>query len=533
MRHCDTARLSPAELPGAADALLTALGDIPSAHGRMQMAYACGGNDGGLDVIYVVSTPRSPQADPAPHGGEAALGRPSGFLGSQGANQPYKIWRVRPRDHTLPSLADKLPLLGWYEREMMDLYGLRFTDHPEPNPLVLHEGMPREPAPFAHGFDIHAAALDFTPQPPIVPQVLGHDIQRLPFGPVRADIVESAQFLFFYIGEGILHYHPRLFYKHRAMEARFQGADARTGSALAERVSGIDSVAHALAFAQAVEGAMGWRAPPRSRYLRVILAELERLYNHLHYLGRLSKTTTLKVGEAQGLLLEERLKQINGKLTGSRFLRGLITPGGLRRDLDVSGLDAALDTVADDIDSYLQRLENTRSHLDRLMTTGHLDRQVAFDQGACGPIERASGLDRDLRRDHPYASYDKVRFSVSVQQGGDAHARSLVRMEEIRESLAIVRQVIGRVKPGPVLRGDVMEEPDPQGEGLGWAEAARGGLLYAVHLDATRTRLQRVKIKDPSFSNWRVFPFTVEDSNMMDYAINEASFGLSVAGADR
>ena len=506
MRHCDIIRLSPAELPAATDSLLTDLGDTPSAHGRMQMAYACGCADGSMDVVYVLS---------------------------QGAKQPYKVWRVRPSDHTLPSLAEKLPLLGWYEREMMDLYGLRFDGHPEPNPLALHEGMPRQPAPLAHGFDIHAAALDFTPQPPIVPLVLGPDIQRLPFGPVRADIVESAQFLFFYIGEGILHYHPRLFYKHRAMEVRFQTQTLRAGAVLAERVSGIDSVAHALAYSQAVEGAMGWRAPARARYLRVILAELERLYNHLHYLGHLSKTTTLKVGEAEGHLLEERVKQINGRLSGSRFLRGLITPGGLRRDLDISGLDKALDAISDDIDSYLQRLENTRSHLDRLMTTGVLPRQMAFDQGATGPIERASNLDRDLRRDHPYANYEKVRFSVPVQQGGDAHARSLVRMEEIRESLAIIRQTIGRTKPGAVLRFDVMEEPDPQGEGLGWAEATRGGLLCAVHLTADRTRLQRVKIKDPSFSNWRVFPFTVEDSNMMDYAINEASFGLSVAGADR
>ena len=506
MRHCDIIRLSPAELPAATDSLLTDLGDTPSAHGRMQMAYACGCADGSMDVVYVLS---------------------------QGAKQPYKVWRVRPSDHTLPSLAEKLPLLGWYEREMMDLYGLRFDGHPEPNPLALHEGMPRQPAPLAHGFDIHAAALDFTPQPPIVPLVLGPDIQRLPFGPVRADIVESAQFLFFYIGEGILHYHPRLFYKHRAMEARFQTQTLRAGAVLAERVSGIDSVAHALAYAQAVEGAMGWRAPARARYLRVILAELERLYNHLHYLGHLSKTTTLKVGEAEGHLLEERVKQINGRLSGSRFLRGLITPGGMRRDLDISGLDKALDAISDDIDSYLQRLENTRSHLDRLMTTGVLLRQVAFDQGATGPVERASDLDRDLRRDHPYANYGKVRFSVPVQQVGDAHARSLVHMAEIRESLAIIRQTIGRVKPGPVLRCDVMEEPDSQGEGLGWVEGTRGGLLYAVHLDESRTRLQRVKIKDPSFSNWRVFPFTVEDSNMMDYAINEASFGLSVAGADR
>lgn len=532
MRFCDTTRLSPAELLTAADSLLTELCYTPSAHGRMQMAYACSCANGGMEVIYVSSAPTAPQAVPAPQGGEQTLGRPDGLL-NQGTNQPYKVWRVRPKDRTLPSLASKLPLLGWYEREMMDLYGLRFEGHPEPNPLVLHEGEPRDPAPLASGFDPAAPARDYSPLPPIVPQVQGPDIQRLPFGPVRADIVESAQFLFFYIGEGILHYHPRLFYKHRAMEGRFQGATLATGAVLAERVSGIDSVAHALAYAQAVEGAMGWRAPPRARYLRVVLAELERLYNHLHYLGHLSKTTTLKVGEAEGHLLEERVKQINGRLTGSRFLRGLITPGGLRRDLDITGLDKALDSVNDEIDRYLQRLENTRSHLDRLMTTGRLERQVAFDQGACGPIERASNLDRDLRRDHPYANYEKVRFSVPVQQGGDAHARALVRMEEIRESLAIIRQTIGRTKPGAVLRFDVMEDADPQGEGLGWAEATRGGLLYAVHLSEDRTRLQRVKIKEPSFSNWRVFPFTVEDSNMMDYAINEASFGLSIAGADR
>ena len=506
MRHCDTTRLNPAELPTAADSLLTALGDAPSAHGRMQMAYACGCADDSVDVVYVLS---------------------------QGPGLPYKVWRVRPKHHTLPSLANKLPLLGWYEREMMDLYGLRFEGHPEPHPLVLHEGMPREPAPLLKPFDPQAAALDFSPQPPTVPQVLGPDIQRLPFGPVRADIVESAQFLFFYIGEGILHYHPRLFYKHRAMEARFQGQSLRSGAVLAERVSGIDSVAHALAYAQAVEGAMGWRAPARARYLRVILAELERLYNHLHYLGHLSKTTTLKVGEAEGHLLEERVKQINGKLTGSRFLRGLITPGGLRRDLDIAGLDKALDAISDDIARYLDRLESTRSHLDRLMTTGVLARQVAFDQGATGPIERASDLDRDLRRDHPYANYEKVRFAVPVEKAGDAHARAWVRMEEIRESLAIIRQTIGRTKPGEVLRFDVMEDADLRGEGVGWVEATRGGLLYAVHLSEDRTRLQRVKIKEPSFSNWRVFPFTVEDSNMMDYAINEASFGLSIAGADR
>jgi formate hydrogenlyase subunit 5 len=527
MRHCEIIDLSAADLPQAADALLTTLGDEPSAHGRMQFAYANPLPDGSLQVNYVVSQGErrgSVQAAPV-EAGRRAVGRNAG--------RPYIIWRVAAAPDTLPSLTGKLSLLGWYEREMADLYGLRFEGHPEPYPLVLHEGFTADVPPMLGPFDRHAAPLAGHAQPPTEPKVIGAEIQRLPFGPVRADVVESAQFLFYYIGEGILHYHPRLFYKHRAMEARFQGANFLTGAVLAERVSGVDSVGHALAYAQAVEAALGWRAPARARALRVVLAELERLYNHLHYFGHLAKTTTLKVAEAEGLWLEERAKRINARLTGSRFLRGLIAPGGLRRDLDVSGLEVMLAALERDIGPYLDRLEDTRSYLDRLQTTGVLSRQVAFDQGATGPIERASDLDRDLRRDHPYALYDRLAFKIPVETEGDAHARARVRMAEIHQAIELIHQAIGLMGPGPVMRREPVDAPDPDGEGLGWTEGVRGGLLYAVHLTPGRERLARVKIKEPSFSNWRAFPFTVRDSNMMDYAINEASFGLSVAGADR
>ncbi len=506
MRHCEILDLTPEQLPRAADDLMTALGDAPSAHGRMQFAYALQRPDGTLQTRYVMS---------------------------QGADKPYRLWRVELSARRLPSLAGKLPLLGWYEREIADLYGIQFDGHPEPYPLALHEGFSAGAPPLLKAFDRHGAALAGHAMPPTEPRMIGAEIQRLPFGPVRADVVESAQFLFYYIGEGILHYHPRLFYKHRAMEARFQGASLLTGSVLAERVSGVDSVAHALAYSQAVEGALGWRAPRRARALRVILAELERLYNHLHYFGHLAKTTTLKVAEAEGLWLDEQVKQVNARLTGSRFLRGLIAPGGLRRDLDVAGLNEALATIEPAIEVYLARLEGTRSYLDRLQTTGMLARQVAFEQGATGPVERASDLDRDLRRDHVYALYAHLAFEVPVEKGGDAHARALVRAAEIRQSLALIRQTLALLAPGPVLRREAVEQADPEGDGLGWVEGTRGGLLYAVHLDAARAGLARVKIKEPSFSNWRVFPFTVADSNMMDYAINEASFGLSVAGVDR
>ena len=218
------------------------------------------------------------------------------------------------------------------------------------------------------------------------------------------------------------------------MEARFAGLAPAAGTVLAERVSGIGSVAHALAYCQAVEAAANCAVPSRARRLRVVLAELERIYNHLHYFGHLADTTTLKVAQAEGRLLEERIKQIAAKLCGSRFLRNVLTPGGLRRDLDPSTLRADVEPVWDDARYYLDQLERTTSYLDRLITTGHLPRELAFDQGATGPVERASGLDRDMRRDHPYAAYDEVDFSVPTRSEGDAYARAQVRAAEIDES---------------------------------------------------------------------------------------------------
>jgi len=452
------------------------------------------------------------------------------YLVSQARGKPFMLWRCTP-DAPVPSLAEICPLVGWYEREVTDLFGLVFENHPEPRRLIFHEGARVVEPPFKP---------DYPPGMPItvegqdhyVPLLggAGDDVQLLPFGPVRADVVESAEFLFFYVGEQILHYHPQLFFKHRGMEKRFEGLDPAAGTVVAERVSGIGSVAHALAYCQAVETLSHCTVPPRAQWLRALLAEMERLYNHLHYLGHLADTTTLKVGQAEGKLLEEQAKQLNAQLTGSRFLRSILTPGGLRRDLFPRGwLGEKLEELRAEASRYIQLLGETDSFLDRLLTTGHLDGRIAFDQGATGPVERASGIDRDLRRDHRYAAYAELPLTVPVEKGGDAHARFKVRAAEIDASFVMMQRTLLLLPDGPV---QAECRPSPDTQAFGWAESPRGSLFYAVHVDG-EGRLARVKIKSPSFSNWRVFPFTVHDSNMMDYAINEASFGLTIAGCDR
>lgn len=494
MKGAETITLPVARLEQAARELM-------AAGGRMQMVYACAAGDGEPELRYLASPPRP---------------------------GPFLIWRCR-LDADPPSLAPIWPLLGWYEREIMDLFGLRFRNHPEPEPLVLP---PSVPPPFVRSGQMRSpfAGSTAVEAPRSLPAIASGDVQVLPFGPVRAGVIESAEFTFFYLGERIIHYQPHLFFKHRGMEQRFEGADPQLGVILAERVSGVGTVAHALAFCQAVEVASDCTVPERARWLRSLLAELERVYNHLHYHGHLCATTTLKVGETQGKLLEERVKEINARLTGSRFLRGLLIPGGLRRDLAPIGwLANELEALRAEAARYTDMLERSDSHLDRLITTGPLSAQVAFDQGATGPIQRASGADRDLRRDHPYAAYGDLPFRAQVRHEGDAYARYALRTAEIDASIALMQRILLLLPEGPVRAPSL---PRPGAEGLGWSESPRGSLFYAVHFGLDG-RLSRVKIKSPSFSNWRIFPSTVHETNMMDYAINEASFGLTVAGCAR
>ncbi len=451
------------------------------------------------------------------------------YVGTMGSRKPFQVWRLPlEKSKQVPSLANLAPLLSWHEREIRDLFGIEFLHHPEPYPMVLHEGGKSTISPMSPDYPPQKI-LPFSFEPWQLPKFENENIQQLPFGPVRGAICESAQFTYFYAGEFILHFYQRLFFKHRGMEKRFEGLSLDLGVILAERVCGVSSVAHSLAFCQAVENACDCEVPERAKQWRVILAELERLYNHLQYLGHLCHTTTLKIGEVQGKLLEERVKQLNAKVTGSRFLREIITPGGLRKEPQAKEIESTLNVLHKDIKIYCEELLETYSHLDRLIGTGILTKKAAFEDGSTGPVLRASGIKYDFRHDHPYAAYANQQLTVPISENGDANARMSVRIMEIEESIRLIKGMLVVLRTGPI-KSDCISTP--YAEGLGWVESPRGALFYAIHLDGAGN-LARVKINSPSFSNWRVFPSTVHESNMMDYAINEASFGLTIADCDR
>lgn len=466
---------------------------------------------------------------------EFAAEQPGGFVvyAVLDVGSDYLALEAPLEGERFSSLALKLRAAEWPEREIRDLFGLEPMAHPDPARLVLPEGWPDGLYPmrksFPRGREVQLAP-PRRPGPLAPGAVEGDGVFHMPYGPIRSGIFESAQFVVDTPGEKILGLHLNMFYKHRGMEKIFEGAPLQQAPLVAERVSGTDSFAGSLAFCQAAERAIGIEAPPRARNLRVIFAELERIYNHIDHVARHCEAASLNVANARFAILKERILRLNAGLTGSRYLRGLNLVGGLRHDLQDPA--SPLPELRD-LESTFQKeewlLRRTDSFLDRIITASPLSEGDARAYGAVGPIARGSSVDLDCRRDRPYAAYAELDLRVPTATAGDADARFNMRLEEVRQAFALIRQAISRMPEGPI--SVEAPEPIPGARALGWAEGARGEDLYYVRFGAGGA-LDRVKVRTASFANWPLFPRTIEGQVLTDFAFMEHSFALSQAGCD-
>jgi Ni,Fe-hydrogenase III large subunit len=363
-------------------------------------------------------------------------------------------------------------------------------------------------------------------------RVEGLDVFAIPYGPVRSGVFEAIQFQIETGGEDVPRIQTRPFFKYRAMERRFGGLEPARAVHVAERVAGIASAAHASAFSQAVERALGIEAPPRAQSWRAVHAELERLACHLDVIAKQAETTALYVGQARFAILKEQVTRLRAALTGSRFARGAIVPGGVSADggLDPGALAVALERLEADLNRDRRLFQGTASMTDRLIGSGHLGRALVEQYSAVGPVARGSGLSTDARHERPYGEYRRLGLRVVADREGDAMARVNVRFGELSESLRILRQLVDRLRRG----GLELRTPLPRngsGAAFGWAEAPQGELV--VWVEIRDGLVHRVHVASPSLRNWALFDHAFPADVLTDFAFIEHSFGLSVAGADR
>jgi Ni,Fe-hydrogenase III large subunit/Ni,Fe-hydrogenase III component G len=463
--------------------------------------------------------------DRRPHGGAFLVHYLFGH-----ARENWFLHASATLDAARPALISLAPICypaSRFEREIRDLFGIAVNGHPDPTPLVKHGFWPASYHPMRKDAQPPAFADDGQPFP--FTQVGGEGVYEIPVGPVHAGVIEPGHFRFSVLGETVINLRTRLYFTHKGTEKLFEGRLPAGGVELAERVSGDSSVGHALAFCQAVEAASGVEVPLRPRLWRVILLELERLYNHVADVGAIANDTGFAIAHAHCYRIRERLLRLNKHLTGSRLLRGALLPGGLARDLVApADLPSQLQAIVRDFDEVVTIcLRNML--LDRLEGTGVLSGEHAREHGALGFVARASSLDVDIRRDHPFAEYPQLRFEVPCYAAGDVRTRLQVRIDEVHESVSLVEQAFRRLPAGPIA-ADV-PSPQPFTPAFGVVEGWRGRIAHWLMCDADG-RLHRVKIVDPSFFNWPALSYCLEGNIVPDFPLCNKSFNQSYAGND-
>jgi Ni,Fe-hydrogenase III large subunit/Ni,Fe-hydrogenase III component G len=456
------------------------------------------------------------------------------YVFEQKDNPQYLIVRapVSADDPRFPSLSAELPAVNWPEREIQDWFGLTAVGHPNPRRVALHDNWP-DVHPLRKDFPIDTVLPPFEGERHIYRPALGEGVFQVPVGPVHAGTIEPGHFSFAVAGEPILYLQLRMFYTHKGTEKLFERLPIHKAVFLAESVSGDSSFSHGTAFCQAIERATQIEVPVRALIMRTILLELERICNHVADIGAIANDVGFVMANVHASRLKEMLFTASEQLAGNRLLRSMVCVGGMRRDWRAWQVDTLCDTIeafAPEFRDLVALIQSSESTHDRLEHTGTLKPQIAKDLGIVGVAGRASGIDRDVRRDHPYAAYPRFSFQVPVYQAGDVWHRLQVRIDEVKESLGIIRSATKHNLNGEFR---VPVPPIPANRcALSAVEGWRGEIIHWIRTGPDNY-LERCKIKDPSLNNWPALVEAVQGNIIADFPVINKSFNLSYSGTDR
>ena len=433
-----------------------------------------------------------------------------------------------------PCLTTLLPAAAWYERELHDMFGFVPEGHPDLRPLVLHESFPEGFHPLRKQVPVDCDCHGHRDYEMMTSE--GEGLFEVPVGPIHAGIIEPGHFRFSQAGEAMLQLDAKLFFTHRGIEKALEGKTPEEAMPIIERICGACSVANTLSFCQAVEKLSEAQVPYRAWLIRTLALEMERLYNHVGDTGNICAGVGFSPVISMGARLKEYLQQLNELLAGNRFLRGLIVPGGVTMDAD--------DKILEEIEEVLREVEKTYADMvhimweqanfvNRIRTTGIVREETAFDLAMVGVGARASGMERDSRKDMGFGIYDELDFDVVVEHTGDVEARIKVRVGEVGQSLKIVRQIISKLRRNAevVLKVDLGELRTLEGS-WGISESPRGDNLHWLMLDA-EGRIDRSFIRSASYPNWPALTVAVQGDIIPDFPLINKSFELCYACIDR
>jgi Ni,Fe-hydrogenase III large subunit len=427
-------------------------------------------------------------------------------------------------DAAYTALTPILPEAHWFERELAEQFGIQ----PQGHPWLKAVRYPRPSG--ASG-----------PQPPPIPgaypfyRIEGEEIHEVAVGPVHAGIIEPGHFRFQCQGENVLHLEIQLGYQHRGAETLLEdvspGRPGR-GLVLAESLAGDTCVGHGLAYCEALEALGDCLVPVRALILRGIALELERLANHVGDLGALGTDIGFLPTSAYFGRLRGEFLNLTMELTGSRYGRGFLCPGGVQYDLTAAmaaDFRARLARAGDDLRRIADLFFSRASVLARLEGVGTLDRLQAEDLGLVGPAARASGCDRDVRRDHPSGVFRFTHIPTMRLDSGDVYARAWIRRLECEHALHFLTEQLGLLPPGPIRVA--CPPPRPEHVAVALVEGWRGEIVHWLVTDSTG-RVVRHKVTDPSFHNWMGLALALRGNQIADFPLCNKSFNLSYAGHD-
>lgn len=435
---------------------------------------------------------------------------------------------VTTENPSFTSLAKRIYSANLFEREIWEMFGIKPEGNPDLRSLRLHEEVwPKRNYPLRKDFAPPKAEErgEYT-----FARVEGEGVFEVPVGPVHAGIIGPGHFRFSVAGEPIVNLELRLGFTHRGVEKLFEGKPIVDGMLLAERVSGDSSFAHSLAFSGALEKICETSIPKQAEYIRAILLELERMYNHVNDIGGIAVDVGFSFPSAFASVIKENLLQVNVELTGSRYLRNVNRVGGVSdtwNEEKITLLKEALPTVKNDFQELQKMLYTNVTFMDRVAGTGVLAKKIADDLGIIGLAGRASGISLDLRKSFSEV-YREAELKIITERSGDVLARLNVRIKEFEESARLIDVFMSKLVQGEKTS---VQTRLKAGSALGYSEGWRGPVLYWLSINADGV-IERCKITDPSFHNWQGLSYVVLGNIIPDFPLCNKSFDLSYAGND-